>query len=424
MSKFSQITTSYLLASCCVINILEATWSEPQSISSPNADVSIAMDGLGNVMVVWNDSMGSTANNIHYNHMKKNENWQTDFPFPSTEGRAILTAPKIAISADSKVVVTWEEWDYLGDNTTTLKMAMRPALGKWSFTDLSKTKGAGRFPSIAINATGYAVAGWREWEQTLESRKIIRASTLQFGNEWSTPTDIGFGEDVQVQVDKAGNSVAIWKDGETIMSATLPFGGNWTSPTTVGKAIIGSPAFAMNDSGYALVAWAEDGAIIGRTMHVGDDWSAPIKLPLPVQAFYITGLTAIMSAKGNALIAWKQDIVDQSLAFPARIATFIRSCELPYGKTWNNLERHTPKNEFASNVQIAVDDLENVYMIWTKQGTLHAKMRKPRLSWSNTETLSVEGINTDSRIVVDSTGYAVVCWGNQWGTIQSAIWRP
>ena len=421
MSKFSQ--TIQLSILCCFFSTLEATWSETQSITSPNSTVSLGMDAEGNAMAVWIDSSGTAANNIHYNLMNKNEPWKVESPFPSAQGRAILTPPKIAISADSKIVVAWDEWDYLGDETTTLKMAMRTFNGKWSVSDLSKTKGAGRFPDIAINATGYTVAAWREWEQTEDSSKIIRAATLKFGDAWSAPTDIGFGEDVQVQIDKTGNSVAIWMDGETIKSASLPVGGNWTKPTVLANAMR-APSFAMNEKGYAIVVWAENQAIQASTMQFGESWSTPVTLKVSANAFYISGLKAVMSSSGNAFVAWQQDIIDKSAAFPIPIATFIKTCDLPYGEKWANPDNHTPKNEFVSNLQIALDDSDRVYMTWTKEETLHAKMRMPGRSWSTPETLSVPGISSDSRLVVNATGNAVICWGNKWGGIQSVTWTP
>lgn len=425
MSKFSQTTKLSIAVACCVFfSTLEATWSEAQNLTSPNSSVSLAMDAEGNAMAVWVDSDGTSANNIYSNYRKKNENWYLASPFPSTQGRAIMSSPKIAISADSKVLVAWEEWDYNGDKTTSLKMAMRPFDGKWSLTELSKTKGTGRFPDIAINATGFAVAGWRESDQTKGSPRIIRAATVQFGNTWSTPTDIGFGDDVQVRVDKAGNAVAVWIDEGMIKSANLPFGGNWSTPTVIANAYR-MPSFAMNEKGYAIIAWAEDYAIQASTMQFGENWATPLSLKVAVNAFRISSVNAVMDSFGNAFVAWLQDIVNESTAFPVPpSATFIKSCDLPYGSKWSKSVNHTSKTEFASNLQIAVDDSDRVYMTWRKGEMLHAKLRMPGLPWSTPDTLTVEGMTTDSQLAVDSTGNATICWGNRWGGIQSATWTP
>ena len=65
--------------------------------------------------------------------------------------------------------------------------------GKWSpITEISRTAGAGRNPDLAMNSSGYAVAVWRDWDQS-SSPATIKASTLQFGNTWSSPIVIGQG---------------------------------------------------------------------------------------------------------------------------------------------------------------------------------------------------------------------------------------
>ena len=114
MSKLlKSIQTSYLLLSIFSVQMIEAAWSDPQKIYATNAEVSFAKDGKGNVMAVWNECLGTTANNVVYSYIKDKEQWYAPLQLSDTEERMLMSPPRIAVDANSNVVALWEDLNLL-----------------------------------------------------------------------------------------------------------------------------------------------------------------------------------------------------------------------------------------------------------------------------------------------------------------------
>lgn len=407
----------------------EATWSRPAMISSINADLSIGMDASGNAMAVWNGALGTVANNLYYNYILKGDIWYVALPLSSTDGHALMSSPQIAIDAKSNAVVVWEELDFQQDhNISTVKAGMHPSPGEWSIVDISITKGVGRFPQVAMNASGYTVAAWRKWEQESDSPQIVQAATLQFGGEWSAPVDVSTGENVRVAVDKAGNAIAVWIDNNAIKSASLPYGGSWSSPTTLstGEGASGL-ALAMNPSGYAVAVWHENAptslAIKSSTLQFGESWSAPIEIPLPSPTFFLSGLDVAVGHAGNTTVVWQHETLNDA-PFPMPNDISIQSSYLFFKGKWSKPVRVSPTEAFCYNPLIALDGSGNNFAVWNNDTTVQASIRPFAGKWSAPTDLSSESKNSNPQIVVDSTGYAVVVWLSSFSGVQGATWTP
>lgn len=430
MIKFLKTIYKICLLLCFFsAHILEATWSSPVSISSISAYLSIGMDPSGNATVVWNESRGTAANNVFFNYIPKGGEWHVALPISSTEGRDIFSSPHIAIDGNSNALVLWEEFDDKGGiKTSEIKASMHPSSNEWykwsSPVVISKTKGAGRFPQLAMNSSGYAVAAWKKWEQENDSPRIIQAATLQFGRDWSAPVDIATGEAVQIRVDHAGNAVAVWVDNNIIKSANLPYGGVWSSPTTVSTGW--EVVLAMNSSGYAVVVWKErneEGITIkSSTMQFGETWSTPAEVAR--MNFNTTSeIRVAIGHAGNATLVWQQVTYDDS-PFPQISDSFIQSAFLPFGGQWTKPIRISPKDKFSYAPQVALDRAGTAFAVWSNNTAIQAATRPFGGTWSDPADLTLEGFYGGLQIAVDPVGYAVITWMNRSGAIQAATWTP
>jgi hypothetical protein len=425
------ISLSCLMLSLLASTPTEAAWSQPGLISSTSSDLALGMDAKGNAMAIWNNTIGTAANDFYYNYILKGQGWYGSLPLSSTEGRAIMSSPSIAMDANSNVVAVWEELEYKdGKNITTVKAGTHPSPGRWSVIDLSVMKGAGRFPQVAMNASGYAVAVWRKWEQEIDSPRIVQAATLQFGGEWSPTVDISTGEEVKVAVDDAGNAIAVWNDNGSIKSASLPFGGSWSSPTTLStKGAEGDPGLtlAMNASGYTVAVWIEydtnSTVIKTSTLQFGDSWSKAFEVPLSAPRLLLKGLDVALGRAGNATLVWVHETNDDS-PFPMPKDKSIESSFLPFKGKWTKPVRVSPEGVFCYNPQVALDGTGTAYAVWNNDKAIQTSTRPVGGKWTAPADLSTDGNNNNPLIVVDSTGYAVVAWLNSFGGIQAASWAP
>lgn len=444
MSILKSVQSSCLILCALSTGALEATWSQSNLVSSKNSELSIDIDGSGNAMAVWNGSIGTRANNIFYNYIRKGTNWHASFMLSDTEGRDIMSIPQIAIDKNSNVVAVWEEFDH-ENRITTVNARTLTSFGEWSpIVELSKSVGAGRSPKVAINSSGYAVVAWRNWDQG-DSPRTIQAATFQFGGSWSAAINIGVGENVQVAVDDAGNATVVWNDSNSesslIKSATFPKGGTWSSPTTLStQNHANSYSLGMNDSGFAVAIWEEmnfDGTgpqhiVRAASKQPGGSWSAPQEISIPDVMFQIANLKVVVDNSGIATAVWAHGTMDHTMPFPAIVDSSIQAARLPLNGKWSKPKRISAKNVSigimsigAGGVDIGIDEKGNVIVVWgTQDGVIQSANRPSEGPWSAPSNISLEGGKNSPRLAVDHTGYGVVVWEADFGGIQSAIWTP
>lgn len=135
-----------------------------------------------------------------------------------------------------------------------------------------------------------------------------------------------------IQVDGAGNSMAVWEVKKGAASAVqgsyLPFGASqWSSLVSISDPAMYSylPKLSMNDSGNTVVGWIVRDTTLGvhslyvSMYPVNGGWSPPTKLTADDENLY--EFTLKMGSSNNAVVTWysysvtlKQEVVASSSA--------------------------------------------------------------------------------------------------------------
>lgn len=154
---------------------------------------------------------------------------------------------------------------------------------------------ASSLPVFGIDSSGNAVSVWNSGEG---SSTLVMASTLPFGQNWSTPitisTETTWAFNPVLAVNESGDAVAIWTSVDTTTStsslygAMLPSGGSWSSPVQITRTDETPTSYyklSMNTTGDIVATWASylnadpnTNIIRSATAIFGGTWSAPIQV--------------------------------------------------------------------------------------------------------------------------------------------------
>ncbi|MGC2165326.1 MAG: hypothetical protein WA632_04870 [Gallionella sp.] len=188
-------------------------WGSAALIETNNAgnaaDPQLASDPNGNALAVWSQSDG-THNNIVANRYIAGTGWGTAVPIESNNPDIALL-PQIAFDASGNALAVWRQSDGTRENIWSNRYT---AGAGWATAMLIVTNNAGNAfaPQYAIDVSGNALAVWHQFDGT---RFSIWSNRYTIGTGWGTAelieTDTGGAFGPQIAVDASGNAMAIWE---------------------------------------------------------------------------------------------------------------------------------------------------------------------------------------------------------------------
>ena len=227
----------------------------------------VAMDGTGNIMVVWAQDAGTSASI-----------WSNRFTAGSTDWDGPL-----AIVQD--LTVSLQYFD------------------------------------LAMDAVGNAQAVWAHGTGTYGVYDI-RGSRYLAGSGWQAPetldTGAGNAELPRVAMDPAGNAMVVWQQDDGTRYNVLARRYDATTATweegqlveTDNLADAGGPRVAMDASGNAMVVWRQAGfqatTIRSNNYRMGLGWGAAELVETDTDRS-ADGAEMAMDASGNVTVVWFQD---------------------------------------------------------------------------------------------------------------------
>lgn len=268
---------------------------------------------------------------------------------------------------------------------------------------------------------------------------IVAACFVQtgslFGLEWtpavtisdSPATDINLKLNVQVAIDSAGNSVAVWEENDfsnrRVASASLPFGGVWSdavyisAPNVVNQVM--EPKVVMDPFGTATAIWrTNDGTdtfIQAATLSAGI-WSSPQTISTLPSFSLATPTSARIASDGagNLIAIWVKANDDNYFVVQAAVKLF--------GQPWGVPQDISSQVDDAFFPDIAASDTGFFVAIWDEYITddffdtmQSATFQIGQPNWSSVTTITAVGAPFDGatnipRIAVDPAGNAVAVW--------------
>jgi len=176
-------------------------------------DADIAIDKYGNALAVWYQFDG-TRNNIMANRYTSGSGWGLA-AVPIETGAFDASSPKIAIDANGNALTVWSQ----SDGTRTNILANRYTFGSgWGIDTLIETDNAGgaRYPQVAFDASGNAVAVWQQFDG---ARDNIWSNRYTAGTGWGAAalieTGAGDAGSPQIAVDSNGNALSVWQQADS-----------------------------------------------------------------------------------------------------------------------------------------------------------------------------------------------------------------
>lgn len=296
------------------------TWGKAdlvEAISTGNAVAPrISVDVTGNAVVVWQQRALSQWS-IHANHYRiSTGTWATSVPIETgTAGDALV--PTVALDASGNGLAVWRQFD--GARADVWANRYTASTTSWSTAILIESDDTGNAdaPQIAMDSNGNAMAVWSQkvftWNSILANR--FDAST----GSWGTATLVEISDSSnarfpKVAVDTTGNAVAVWREDtmpSRISSNRFNVGaGTWGTAVLIdtGASTATMPDVAMDGAGNAFAAWRQgDDAMANRFNAGTGTWGTPVLIEtnnMGPEGVYDVVIAA--DTVGNAIAAWDQ----------------------------------------------------------------------------------------------------------------------
>ena len=300
-----------------------SSWGTAALIETDNAGGAfypqIAVDASGNALAVWQQYDGA-RDNIYANRFTAATNsWGIAGLIETDLGNAF--DPQIAIDASGNALAVWSQFDGTRHNIYANRFAA--ATSSWGTSALIETNNAGSAsrPQIAVNASGDALAVWHQFDGTRINIWANRftAATSSWGTAALIETD-NFGDALSPQIafDASGNALAVWRqfDGTRTNIWANRFtaaAGSWGTAALIETDNFGdafSPQIAFDAGGNALAVWEQsDGTRsniwANRFTAATTSWGTAALIETD-NAGNASNPQVAFDASGNALAVWEQ----------------------------------------------------------------------------------------------------------------------
>jgi hypothetical protein len=286
------------------------SFGQPKDISATGhsaGNAQVAMDPDGDAVVVWERSNGT--NTIVQAAFRPPGGSFGETKDLSEIGQSAGLA-QVAMDRLGDAVVVWERSN--GTNTI-IQAAFRPAGGSFGLPqDLSAAGGNAGFPRVALDDQGNAVAVWHRLNG---ANAIIQAGVRPAGASFVAPQDLSAtGHDAtfpRIALDGQGNAVAVWErsngTNQIVQAAVRPAGGTFGDAKDVSAlgrnsvdAHVGADA-----QGNAVAVWqTSTGVVQGAIRPRGGDFGPATDLSTPGKN--ATNAQLAVDPQGNAIAVFEQ----------------------------------------------------------------------------------------------------------------------
>jgi hypothetical protein len=222
----------------------------------------LAGDGNGDFMAVWIQDDG-IRNNVRANRYNVDTGWGTAV-LVETNDDGTSMGPSVAMDASGNAVAVWDQYDGLRYNI----YANHYETGSgWGTAELLEDidDGYAESPSVVMDSEGNAIAVWRQWEG---ARANALANRYVEGVGWGEPEhlesyDDGNIRDVRVSVNSDGAAFAIWNQYgmgyDDVWSNRYIPGTGWGDPAPVetSPGLCTDAAIGVDEGGNAVAIWGQ-----------------------------------------------------------------------------------------------------------------------------------------------------------------------
>ncbi|MCA9664363.1 MAG: hypothetical protein KC503_02210 [Myxococcales bacterium] len=279
-----------------------------------------------------------------------------------------------------------------------------------------------RFPQIAMNAAGAAVAVWDQ--SGLAASYYTSTSGWQPAQEILQAERVGWIGAVQVAIDRHGDAIVTWRDASRLATELwvrrYSARAGWLPPLRLDRAehenTLGEPSLAMDDAGNAVLLWTRTPqvdrppALLARRFDVERGWRSTQLVSSGTEAL---AAKVALGARGEAIAVWHQ--ADGHAIWAARAAL---------DGPWQTPERigglAAGQTGFAHGATVAADARGDAIVAWllmetSRLGngvTVVARRYRAGRGWDSARALERPGTARSQalQLRMDACGNALLTW--------------
>jgi hypothetical protein len=241
-------------------------WGIATLIENDNGNVLIyprvAMDANGNAIAVWTQSDGT-----HYNAMANryvaNVGWGTA-TLIETDNTGHVAYPTIAMDANGNAIAVWAQSDGTRYNVWTNRYVVGSGWGTAALLENDNAGDANPGP-VVMDANGNAMVAWSQSDGT---RINVWARRYDVVTDWGPATlienDNGDAGTPSIAMNASGDAIAVWHQSDgtrnNIWANRFAAGTGWGTPSLIETDDIGDalyPIVVMSTGGNAVATWVQ-----------------------------------------------------------------------------------------------------------------------------------------------------------------------
>jgi hypothetical protein len=377
---------------------------KPDTISPADRSGSaprIVSDSSGNVVAVWrdlDDDMAAIRAAFRPRSGSFGASERISLPSVAAE------SPQVAMDRLGNVVAVWQQ--STSGRDSVVQAAIRPVGGTWSAPENLSDPTEPAFNADVSIADGHMTAVWIARHNY---QPVVRSSNRTMAEAWSEPETISGGQTYSpaVALDDHGAAVATWQwfDGANrlVQAAVRSPDGSWSKPELLSGPgrDASAPVVTMDGAGNALVGWIRSNGVWTAAQTAarpaGGDWGAPHNLSR--RGRNAGSIEVAMNRRGDALVGWVQGY---------GLTTSFR----PAGsERWNRAS--VAQDWYGMKAEIALDEAGNATAVWSGNYSISASYKPKGQAWQDDYLLSgydTDFSSTTPAVTAQSPDNAMAAW--------------
>lgn len=190
-------------------------WGAAESLESETTwgatDAEVVMDNAGNAIAVWTQGDGA-QNNVMCSRYTVDSGWSTEGFIETNPEQAY--GPQVAVDAVGNVMVVWYQNESGIQNVWANRFDISTGWGGAERIESGSRRATG--VRVGMDADGNATAVWYQY---VDSRSDIMSNRYVVGVGWGTEEvieseNLGYAYHPQVAVNSKGNAIAVWEQSD------------------------------------------------------------------------------------------------------------------------------------------------------------------------------------------------------------------
>ncbi len=412
---------------------VDGVWSGDEQVNdaatAPARDDSqVAVDGNGNVYVVWDESPRS----IMFAFRAANGLWSPDLRIASWDpgnGSGFVGGVTIAVDPAGNATVLYVDVTEAGNRAVVSKY--RSAGGQWSWAG-EVSSHCSYAPAVAMDSAGsaYALATYESCNYP-EFGEYPRLYQRAPGGQWTRTTQPSMSTEYLIAARPAGNIYIVTSLSSDLYSMQRDAAGTWSQRARISDEVCShistGPAIAADAAGTSYAVWNDgtraDHDIYFAQRPAGGSWSGAIRINDSITGADQRRPQIAASPAGHLVVVWEDTRSGGSeIYFSQR----------PPGGNWSANERASPPAAEGNwgEPDVAVDPSGRACAVWNSYdgGTVYyfASCLPAGGAWEPAQEIG-DGWSSDGvapSIAMDSRGGAYAAWVGGSADRLNFVYRP